>query len=119
MDNLFPPLSQLPPLRQPYTSLCDCSMNIRNAREELHNFIKHTEDTSPFPSGQCPKGNISIKKDASEDVNADILSLFLKRESFKYLRVSLGMMEHILYIFLLFSTSLDSSLSSIPCIVTA
>ncbi|GJX30319.1 hypothetical protein Tco_0238398 [Tanacetum coccineum] len=37
MANLFPPLFPLPPLRQPYTSSCDCSMNIRNAREELHN----------------------------------------------------------------------------------
>ncbi|GJQ90764.1 putative ribonuclease H-like domain-containing protein [Tanacetum coccineum] len=74
---------------------------------------KHTKDTSPFPSRQCPKGNISIEKDASEDANSDILSLLLKRESFKYLRLSLGMMEHIPCIFLLFSTSLDSSLSSI------
>ncbi|GJV82929.1 hypothetical protein Tco_1522827 [Tanacetum coccineum] len=39
MANLFPLLFPLPPLRQPYTSSCDCSMNICNAREELHNFI--------------------------------------------------------------------------------
>ncbi|GJV44613.1 hypothetical protein Tco_1429149 [Tanacetum coccineum] len=37
MANLFSPLFLLPPLRQPYTSSCDCSMNIRNSREELHN----------------------------------------------------------------------------------
>ena len=39
MANLFPPLFLLPPLRQPYTSSCDCSMNICNAREELHNVV--------------------------------------------------------------------------------
>ncbi|GKD49051.1 hypothetical protein Tco_1278027 [Tanacetum coccineum] len=57
--------------------------------------MKHTEDTSPFPSGQCPKGNISIEKVVSEDNIADILSLPLKCESFNYFRLSLGMMEHI------------------------
>ncbi|GJR67615.1 hypothetical protein Tco_0013680 [Tanacetum coccineum] len=36
MANLFPPSFPLPPLRQPYTSSCG-SMNLRNAREELHN----------------------------------------------------------------------------------
>nr|GFB55155.1 hypothetical protein [Tanacetum cinerariifolium] len=81
MDNLFPPLFSLPPSRQPYTSSCDCPMNIHNARKELHNFMKHIEDTSPFHSGQCPKGNISIEKVASEDNIADIISLPLKRES--------------------------------------
>ncbi|GJV30681.1 hypothetical protein Tco_1387129 [Tanacetum coccineum] len=39
MANLFPPLFPLPHLRQSYTSSCDCSMNIRNAHEELHNFL--------------------------------------------------------------------------------
>ncbi|GJR13827.1 hypothetical protein Tco_0796479 [Tanacetum coccineum] len=48
--------------------------------------MKHIEDTSPFPSGQCPKGNISLEKVASEDNIADILSLPLKRESLNYLR---------------------------------
>ncbi|GJZ86816.1 hypothetical protein Tco_0658426 [Tanacetum coccineum] len=93
MANLFPPLFPLPPLRQPYTASCDCSMNIRNAREKLHNY--HTEDTSPFPSRQCPYGNISIEKVASEDNIVDIISLLLKRESLNYLRPGLGMMEHI------------------------
>ncbi|GKC00344.1 hypothetical protein Tco_0986480 [Tanacetum coccineum] len=59
-----------------------------------------------FPSGQCPKGNISIEKVTSEDNIADILSLPLKRESLNYLRQGLGMMEHI---------SFDSSPCSIPC----
>ncbi|GJV60477.1 hypothetical protein Tco_1466577 [Tanacetum coccineum] len=96
MANLFPALFPLPPLRQPYTSSCDCSMNIRNAREELHNFhTKHTEDTSLFSSGQCPKGNISIEKVASEDNIADILSLPIKRKSLNYLRLGLRMIEHI------------------------
>ncbi|GJV20907.1 hypothetical protein Tco_1369927 [Tanacetum coccineum] len=39
MANLFPLPFPLPSLRQPHTSSCDCSMNIRNAREELHNFV--------------------------------------------------------------------------------
>ncbi|GKA84404.1 potassium transporter 6, partial [Tanacetum coccineum] len=122
MANLFHPLFLLPPLRQPYTSSCDCSMNIRSAREELHNFadvvyrtlttirldivkfvvsifvcflffflsrMKHTEDTSPFLSGQCPKGNISIKLVASEDNIVDILSFLLKHESLNYLRLEI------------------------------
>ncbi|GJW19383.1 reverse transcriptase domain-containing protein [Tanacetum coccineum] len=41
--------------------------------------------TSPFPSGQCPKRNISIEKVASEDSIANILSLPLKHESLNYL----------------------------------
>ncbi|GJU76979.1 hypothetical protein Tco_1274049 [Tanacetum coccineum] len=39
MANLFPPLFPLPPLRQPYTSSCDCPMNIRDTQEELHNSL--------------------------------------------------------------------------------
>ncbi|GJR74679.1 hypothetical protein Tco_0087044 [Tanacetum coccineum] len=62
---------------------------------DVEDKTKHTEDTSPFPSGQCPKGNISIDKIASEDNITDILSLPLTRESFNYLRLGLGMMEHI------------------------
>ncbi|GJV90253.1 putative reverse transcriptase domain-containing protein [Tanacetum coccineum] len=75
MANLFPPLFPLPPLRQPYTSSCDCSMNIHNAREELHNSDNVQKETSPF------------EKDASEDNIADILSLPLNCESLKYIRL--------------------------------
>ncbi|GJW24974.1 hypothetical protein Tco_0038785 [Tanacetum coccineum] len=57
--------------------------------------MKHTEDTSPFPSRQCPKGNISIDKVTSEDNITGILSLPLKCKSLNYLRLGLGMMEHI------------------------
>ncbi|GJU73789.1 hypothetical protein Tco_1265194 [Tanacetum coccineum] len=39
MVNTLRPPFPLPPLRQLRTSLCDCSMNIRNTREELHNFV--------------------------------------------------------------------------------
>ncbi|GJV67855.1 putative reverse transcriptase domain-containing protein [Tanacetum coccineum] len=39
MANIFRPPFPLPPLRQSRTSSCDCFMNIRNAREELHNFV--------------------------------------------------------------------------------
>nr|GEW47951.1 putative reverse transcriptase domain-containing protein [Tanacetum cinerariifolium] len=56
---------------------------------------KHTKDTSPFPLGQCPKENISIGKVASKDNIPDILSLPLNSELFNYLRLGLGMMEHI------------------------
>ncbi|GJU36130.1 copia protein [Tanacetum coccineum] len=41
------------------------------------------------------KGHISIKKVSSVDNIADILTRPLKRESFNYLRLGLGMMEHI------------------------
>ncbi|GJW27639.1 hypothetical protein Tco_0044514 [Tanacetum coccineum] len=41
------------------------------------------------------KGNISIEKVSSEDNIADILTKPLKRESFNYLRLGLGMMEQI------------------------
>ncbi|GJS98575.1 hypothetical protein Tco_0819745 [Tanacetum coccineum] len=40
-------------------------------------------------------GNISIEKVSSEDNIADILTKPLKRESFNYLRLGLGMMEQI------------------------
>ncbi|GJT87233.1 TRAF-like, SKP1/BTB/POZ domain, BTB/Kelch-associated protein [Tanacetum coccineum] len=39
MSNTFHPPFPLPPLRQPRTSSCDFSMNVHNAREELHNFM--------------------------------------------------------------------------------
>ncbi|GKE30178.1 hypothetical protein Tco_1445562 [Tanacetum coccineum] len=41
------------------------------------------------------KGHISIEKVPSVDNIADILTKPLKRESFNYLRLGLGMMEHI------------------------
>ncbi|GJW25791.1 retrovirus-related pol polyprotein from transposon TNT 1-94 [Tanacetum coccineum] len=41
------------------------------------------------------KGHISIEKVPSIDNVADILTKSLKRESFNYLRLALGMMEHI------------------------
>ncbi|GKA49389.1 putative ribonuclease H-like domain-containing protein [Tanacetum coccineum] len=75
MANLFPLLFPLPPLRQPYTSSCDCSMNIHNAREELHNSDNVQKETSPF------------EKDASKDNIVDILSLPINRESLKYIRL--------------------------------
>ncbi|GJW53538.1 hypothetical protein Tco_0097623 [Tanacetum coccineum] len=39
MANIFRPPFSLPHLRQPCISSCDYSMNIHNAREELHNFV--------------------------------------------------------------------------------
>ncbi|GJX97173.1 hypothetical protein Tco_0352971 [Tanacetum coccineum] len=41
------------------------------------------------------KGHISIEKVLSIDNIADMLTKLLKRESFNYLRLGLGMMEHI------------------------
>ncbi|GJS39136.1 hypothetical protein Tco_0564179 [Tanacetum coccineum] len=69
----------------------------KNDLQAIHQLStnKHTEDMSPFPSGQCPKGNNSIEKVVSEDNIAANLSLPLKRESLNYLRQGLGMMEHI------------------------
>ncbi|GKC97973.1 retrovirus-related pol polyprotein from transposon TNT 1-94 [Tanacetum coccineum] len=61
------------------------------------------------------KGHISIERVSSEDNITDILTKPLKRESFNYLRLGLGMMEHIPKIVLFFSSSLVSSPCSIPC----
>ncbi|GJW30527.1 retrovirus-related pol polyprotein from transposon TNT 1-94 [Tanacetum coccineum] len=46
-------------------------------------------------SDNVQKGHISIEKVSSADNIADILTKPLKRESFNYLRLGLGMMEHI------------------------
>ncbi|GJT94818.1 copia protein [Tanacetum coccineum] len=43
----------------------------------------------------CDKGNISIEKVSSVDNIADILTKSLKRESFNYLCLGFGMMEHV------------------------
>ncbi|GJW03526.1 hypothetical protein Tco_1562382 [Tanacetum coccineum] len=56
---------------------------------------KHIELRHHFLRDNVQKGHISIKKVSSVDNIADILSKPLKRESFNYLRLGLGMMKHI------------------------
>ncbi|GJV45012.1 hypothetical protein Tco_1429548 [Tanacetum coccineum] len=58
-----------------------------------HSRTKHIEIHHHFLRDNVQKGNISIKKVLSEDNIADILTKPLKRESFNYLRLGLGMME--------------------------
>ncbi|GKB92062.1 retrovirus-related pol polyprotein from transposon TNT 1-94 [Tanacetum coccineum] len=80
-----------------------------------HSRTKHIKIRHHFLRDNVQKGNISIEKVLSEDNIADIFTKPLKRESFSYLRLGLGMMEHIPYIILFFSSSLDSILCSISC----
>ncbi|GKB89739.1 hypothetical protein Tco_0962011 [Tanacetum coccineum] len=61
MANLFPLLFLLPPLRQPYTSSCDCSMNIHNAREELHNSEVILNGDAPAVASVSAEGPIPPK----------------------------------------------------------
>ncbi|GJV03265.1 retrovirus-related pol polyprotein from transposon TNT 1-94 [Tanacetum coccineum] len=61
-----------------------------------HSRTKHIEIRHHFLRDNVQKGHISIKKVPFIDNIADILTKPLKRESFNYLRLGLGMMEHIL-----------------------
>ncbi|GJX65594.1 hypothetical protein Tco_0299937 [Tanacetum coccineum] len=58
-----------------------------------HSRTKHIEIRHHFLRDNVQKGHISIKKVPSVDNIADILTKPLKRESFNYLRLGLGMME--------------------------
>ncbi|GJX77964.1 retrovirus-related pol polyprotein from transposon TNT 1-94 [Tanacetum coccineum] len=60
-----------------------------------HSCTKHIEIRHHFLRDNVQKGHISIEKVSSVDNIADILTKPLKRESFNYLRLGLGMMEHI------------------------
>ncbi|GJS11022.1 hypothetical protein Tco_0367818 [Tanacetum coccineum] len=60
-----------------------------------HSRTKHIEIRHHFLHDNVQKGHISIEKVSSVDNIADILTKPLKRESFNYLRLGLGMMEHI------------------------
>ncbi|GJU06612.1 hypothetical protein Tco_1123042 [Tanacetum coccineum] len=60
-----------------------------------HSLTKHIEIRHHFLCDNVQKGHISIEKVTSVDNIADILTKPLKRESFNYLRLGLGMMEHI------------------------
>ncbi|GJR55018.1 retrovirus-related pol polyprotein from transposon TNT 1-94 [Tanacetum coccineum] len=60
-----------------------------------HSRTKHIEIRHHFLRDNVQKGHISIKKVPSVDNIAGILIKLLKRESFNYLCLGLGMMEHI------------------------
>ncbi|GJU32029.1 retrovirus-related pol polyprotein from transposon TNT 1-94 [Tanacetum coccineum] len=60
-----------------------------------HSRTKHIEIRHHFLRDNVQKGHISIEKVSSVDNIADILTKPLKRESFNYLRLGLGMMKHI------------------------
>ncbi|GJZ60812.1 hypothetical protein Tco_0616628 [Tanacetum coccineum] len=60
-----------------------------------HSQTKHIQIHHHFLRNNVQKGNISIEKVSSEDNIADILTKPLKRESFNYLRLGLGMMKQI------------------------
>ncbi|GJY72260.1 copia protein [Tanacetum coccineum] len=60
-----------------------------------HSRTKDIEIRHHFLRNNVQKGHILIEKVPSFDNIADILTKPLKRESFNYLRLGLGMMEHI------------------------
>ncbi|GJS15097.1 hypothetical protein Tco_0409569 [Tanacetum coccineum] len=60
-----------------------------------HSHTKHIEIRHHFLRDNVQKGHISIEKVPSVNNITDILTKPLKRESFNYLRLGLGMMEHI------------------------
>ncbi|GJY53258.1 retrovirus-related pol polyprotein from transposon TNT 1-94 [Tanacetum coccineum] len=81
-----------------------------------HSRTKHIEIRHHFLRDNVQKGHISIEKVSSVDNITDILTKPLKHESFNYLRLGLGMMEHISQIILLHLSlfCLNSSPCSIP-----
>ncbi|GJU30665.1 retrovirus-related pol polyprotein from transposon TNT 1-94 [Tanacetum coccineum] len=76
--------------------MCDNKGAIELSKNPVqHSRTKHIEIRHHFLCDNVQKGHISIKKVPSIDNIADILNKPLKRESFNYLRLGLGMMEHI------------------------
>ncbi|GJS64728.1 retrovirus-related pol polyprotein from transposon TNT 1-94 [Tanacetum coccineum] len=76
--------------------MCDNKGAIDLSKNPMqHSRTKHIEIHHHFLCDNVQKGHISIKKVSSIDNIADILTKPLKRESFNYLRLGLGMMEHI------------------------
>ncbi|GJW14611.1 hypothetical protein Tco_0018744 [Tanacetum coccineum] len=59
-----------------------------------HSRTKHIKIRHHFLRDNVQKGHISIEKVPSVDNITDILTKPLKRESFNYLHLGLGMMEH-------------------------
>ncbi|GJZ88077.1 hypothetical protein Tco_0659859 [Tanacetum coccineum] len=76
--------------------MCDNKGAIDLSKNPMqHSRTKHIEIRHHFLRDNVQKGHISIKKVPSVDNIADILTKPLKRESFNYLRLGLGMMEQI------------------------
>nr|GEW07522.1 retrovirus-related Pol polyprotein from transposon TNT 1-94 [Tanacetum cinerariifolium] len=76
--------------------MCDNKGAIDLSKNPMqHSRTKHIKIRHHFFRDNVQKGHISIKKVSSVDNIADILTKPLKLESFNYLRLGLGMMEHI------------------------
>ncbi|GJU55313.1 retrovirus-related pol polyprotein from transposon TNT 1-94 [Tanacetum coccineum] len=76
--------------------MCDNKGTINLSKNPVqHSRTKHIKIRHHFLCDNVQKGHISIEKVSSVDNIADILTKPLKRESFNYLRLGLGMMEHI------------------------
>ncbi|GJZ26441.1 retrovirus-related pol polyprotein from transposon TNT 1-94 [Tanacetum coccineum] len=95
--------------------ICDNKGTIDLSKNPVqHSRTKHIKIRHHFLRDNVQKGHISIEKLPSVDNIADILTKPLKRESFNYLRLGLGIMEYIAYIVSLFFC-LGSSPCSTPC----
>ncbi|GJT62563.1 copia protein [Tanacetum coccineum] len=76
--------------------MCDNKSAIDLSKNPVqHSRTKHIEIRYHFLRDNVQKRHISIEKVPSVDNIVDILTKPLKRESFNYLRLGLGMMEHI------------------------
>nr|GEW67542.1 copia protein [Tanacetum cinerariifolium] len=76
--------------------MCDNDGMIDQSKNPMQNSRKkHIEIRHHFLWDNVQNRNISIEKVSSKDYIADILIIPLKRESFNYLNLGLGMMEHI------------------------
>ncbi|GJX43228.1 retrovirus-related pol polyprotein from transposon TNT 1-94 [Tanacetum coccineum] len=76
--------------------MCDNKCAIDLSKNSVqHSRTKQIEIRHHFLRDNVQKGHISIEKVSSVDNIAGILTKPLKRESFNYLRLGLGMMEHI------------------------
>ncbi|GJY74138.1 copia protein [Tanacetum coccineum] len=75
--------------------MCDNKCAIDLSKNPVqHSQTKHIKILHHFLRDNVQKGHISIEKVSSVDNIADILTKPLKRKSFNYLRLGLGMMEH-------------------------
>ncbi|GJY47723.1 retrovirus-related pol polyprotein from transposon TNT 1-94 [Tanacetum coccineum] len=76
--------------------MCDNKSAIDLSKNPVqYSRTKHIKIRHHFLRDNVQKGHISIEKVPSVDNIADILTKPFKRESFNYLRLGLGMMEHI------------------------
>nr|GEX45797.1 copia protein [Tanacetum cinerariifolium] len=76
--------------------MCDNEGVIDLSKNSIeHSCTKHIEIRHHFLRDNVQKGHVSIEKVSFVDNIIGILTKPLKRESFNYLRLGLGMMEHI------------------------